>query len=114
MQDGYDALHGQAWVPHIGKWEYYMVKPSLWAKAGGGDGYLCIGCLEKRIGRTLRPSDFTNAPINEPDAWDTPRLLERRLGQKFIKEIRALAELEPEIDAARRARPKRKNASRHR
>jgi hypothetical protein len=28
---------------------------------------LCIGCLEQRIGRTLMASDFTAAPVNDPN-----------------------------------------------
>jgi hypothetical protein len=41
--------------------EVYMVKPAVWKAAGmrGFDGCLCIGCLERRIGRTLVPADFT-------------------------------------------------------
>jgi hypothetical protein len=41
--------------------------------ASGGD-FLCVGCLERRLGRTLLASDFTKASINEPSPWDTPRL----------------------------------------
>lgn len=49
--------------------EYYMVSDELWASAGMGkrfgDGMLCIGCLENRIGRTLVPADFPNLyPLN--------------------------------------------------
>jgi hypothetical protein len=46
--------------------EYYNVHDFVWAKSGLGahDGMLCIGCLEKRIGRPLEPEDFTGAPIN--------------------------------------------------
>lgn len=73
---------GKRGCRHAGRWEYYMVRNNLWALKGVGDGYLCIGCLERRIGRKLRPRDFTTAPINEPDPWDTPRLLARKLGIK--------------------------------
>jgi hypothetical protein len=49
---------------------------------GYADGYLCIGCLEGRIGRELGPIDFTPSRINSP-AWNlygsSQRLL-RRLG----------------------------------
>ena len=55
--------------------EYYMVHSNVWEEAWFGrrkswhaiDGQeiLCIGCLEKRIGRTLTRHDFTDAPINE-------------------------------------------------
>lgn len=72
---------GKRGCRHAGKWEYYMVRDRLWAKAGmkKDDGYLCIGCLEKRIGRALRARDLPDLIVNIPDAWDTPRLLSRRL-----------------------------------
>ena len=46
--------------------EYYMVHDELWAASGLGrrDGFLCVGCLEDRLGRRLGPDDFTDAPIN--------------------------------------------------
>jgi hypothetical protein len=46
--------------------EDYMVGHSIWAQAGIGrhDGYLCIGCLEQRLGRKLARSDFIDVPIN--------------------------------------------------
>jgi hypothetical protein len=34
-----------------GRWEYYVVWPAAWRAGGGGSGYLCIGCLERRLGR---------------------------------------------------------------
>lgn len=53
-----------------------MVRPEIWAAVTslGASGFLCIGCLEKRLGRQLTSRDFTTAPINVPDPWDTPRL----------------------------------------
>jgi hypothetical protein len=59
--------------------EIYTVRKSVWAKAGVPPmgGCLCIGCLEKRIGRRLRSKDFQrNHPFNSVPG--TPRLLERR------------------------------------
>lgn len=45
--------------------EYYMVHDELWEKYGPPKrGCLCIGCLELRIGRRLRPDDFMDAPAN--------------------------------------------------
>jgi hypothetical protein len=40
--------------------EVYMVHDPVWKEGGMGpwDGCLCIGCLEKRLGRKLRPEDF--------------------------------------------------------
>ena len=56
--------------------EWYMVKKRVWKQAWAGrlkpwhalpgQQILCIGCLEKRIGRTLVPSDFPKAPVNDP------------------------------------------------
>ena len=45
--------------------EHYMVQNDIWKAYGAGDGMLCIGCLEKRIGRKLRRQDFIDLPINE-------------------------------------------------
>ena len=40
--------------------EVYTVRDAVW-KASGMEPYggcLCVGCLEKRLGRKLRPKDF--------------------------------------------------------
>ena len=41
-------------------WEMYWVKDEVWAAAGMDelDGSLCVGCIEARLGRRLRPKDF--------------------------------------------------------
>jgi hypothetical protein len=81
---------GKRGCRHKGRHEYYMVHDEVWAEAGmrtglihpygGGGDYLCIGCLENRIGRRLRANDFTGVPINDPDhPWKTPRLRLRLL-----------------------------------
>jgi hypothetical protein len=69
--------------------EVYMVKPAVWRAAGMGDdkeswdktgtmsGCLCIGCLEKRIGRTLVPKDFMRDHAFQ-ELPGTKRLLSRR------------------------------------
>jgi hypothetical protein len=57
--------------------ESYMVHKKLWKAHGVGDDHLCIGCLEKRMGRQLRRQDFTDAPINEIDAQMSLRLQDR-------------------------------------
>jgi hypothetical protein len=45
--------------------EYYMVHNHLWLKANpGGAGKLCVGCLERRLGRRLTPGDFTDCSLN--------------------------------------------------
>jgi hypothetical protein len=62
--------------------EYYMVRGEVWRFAVPvGRGMLCIGCLEHRIGRKLRPRDFTPARVNLPWSPDvgpkSPRLMDR-------------------------------------
>jgi hypothetical protein len=70
----------------IGEW--YMVCDEVWAQAWAdrlkpwhaldGQQILCIGCLEKRIGRTLMASDFTDAQVNNPnDETISDRLYDR-------------------------------------
>jgi hypothetical protein len=70
----------------IGEW--YMVTDEVWEQAWAGrlkpwhemDGQqiLCIGCLEKRIGRTLMAWDFTYALVNDPnDGSISDRLYDR-------------------------------------
>jgi hypothetical protein len=59
--------------------EVYHLRDAVWKAAGMApfDGCLCIGCLEKRLGRQLRATDFdASHPFNR--APGTPRLMERR------------------------------------
>lgn len=69
------------------RWEWYMVWPAVWAQAVGPDapGYLCIGYIEKRLGRPLNSDDFTYAPVNQPGRWDSPRLNAARQRKSSIK-----------------------------
>jgi hypothetical protein len=61
--------------------EVYDVKYSIWKQVGirPWSGCLCIGCLEERLGRQLRPKDFSR---HDRDCWAhlpcTERLLNRR------------------------------------
>jgi hypothetical protein len=83
---------------HGERGEWYMVTGQVWEQAGmtdtrqwlsrhpgapvgpaGGPGhYLCVGCLETRLGRRLTPADFPGLPINRID-WHrkTARLADR-------------------------------------
>jgi len=56
--------------------EWYDAKRGVWDSAWAGrrkayhgklpgQEILCIGCLERRIGRVLARDDFTDAPIND-------------------------------------------------
>ena len=59
-----------------------MVHDAVWAAAGmptaTPSGFLCVGCLERRLGRRLRPDDFSEFEVNKPCPFDTPRLAERK------------------------------------
>jgi hypothetical protein len=61
------------------KSEVYTVHDGVWAAAGMEPygGCLCIGCLERRLKRKLKPWDFPiDRGLNQGPG--TPRLLKRR------------------------------------
>src|SRR5262245_3899340 len=82
------------------KTEVYSVKDAIWKQAGmrAWNGCLCIGCLEKRLGRQLRPKDFSR---HDAKTWaqlpSTDRLLDRR-GFREIKVMTKNVETEVIID----------------
>jgi hypothetical protein len=57
--------------------EFYMVRADVWPLDPLG-GMLCVGCLERRIGRRLVPADFTDCPLNR--ARGSSERLRSRLG----------------------------------
>lgn len=65
--------------------EDYMVHRSLWTKYVGdrAQGFLCIGCLEARMGRELWSGDFIHWPINNVD--EHPRT--DRLRDRLTREV---------------------------
>jgi hypothetical protein len=75
--------------------EFYMIHDDLWQFVTGPCGwhlFLCIGCLEWRLGRRLTPDDFTAAPVNDlwytDDghlwSWRSPRLVARLRGHDSV------------------------------
>lgn len=66
--------------------EYYMVTNACWKRSGMNThgGMLCIGCLEKRLGKKLTPRNFTDCPLNWRNIcipeYASPRLISRLLG----------------------------------
>jgi hypothetical protein len=65
---------GNDTLPH----EQYMLFDAVWAQAGGGDGFLCVGCLEDRLDRRLTPDDFLAVPLNDDSELDSVRLRSRK------------------------------------
>lgn len=61
-----------------GTWEWYMVHDEIWAEFGTAEGFLCVGCLENRLGRELTEHDFMEVPINLKSWAQTPRLVSRQ------------------------------------
>jgi hypothetical protein len=67
-------------VADTGPVENYMLRDHVWKAAGMGyaDGFLCVECLESRLGRPLTAADLDpDMPINYPGMQrDTPRLFQ--------------------------------------
>jgi hypothetical protein len=71
--------------------EYYMVRDTVWKQAKGpAAGMLCIGCLERRIGRRLRRADFLPCALND-GSFPQSRRLKARLS-KVMSSKRAARE----------------------
>jgi hypothetical protein len=63
--------------------EYYMVHDRIWEAATADEVVciLCIGCLERRLRRTLTRDDFADVPANRDPVYmraDTRRLAQRK------------------------------------
>ena len=60
--------------------EHYFVHNSIWNKVHNSErGMLCVGCLEKRLGRELVKADFTDCHVNRtaPGKFFSERLWKR-------------------------------------
>jgi hypothetical protein len=74
-------IHGVAKAYSTWDQEVYCLKDEVWRATGleAWGGCLCIGCLEKRIGRRLKREDFLpDHPFNAPDYPASRRLRKRR------------------------------------
>lgn len=66
--------------------EYYMVSDACWKRAGmkPHNGFLCIGCLEERLGQKLKSFNFKECPLNWRNIilpeYASTRLISRMLG----------------------------------
>jgi hypothetical protein len=81
VSNGWPALpHGPVcW----GTWEQYMLLDDVWAAAArdladAPGVMLCVGCVERRLGRELTRDDFDwSLGINSPSKMSTDRLANR-------------------------------------
>lgn len=63
--------------------EHYFIKDEVWLQVHKSKtGMLCIGCLEKRLGRQLNAGDFTDCYINHVAFGTKSQRLLNRLKQK--------------------------------
>jgi hypothetical protein len=102
--------------------EWYAVRDTVWELAwrgrrkpwqilAPGQMVLCVGCLEKRLGRTLRAGDFAEAAVNypyRPDVYES-RTSDRLRDRLQATESYSLNYTPPLISLspyARRGRPK--------
>ena len=62
--------------------EYYMLLDEVWLQANHDsyEGMLCIGCVEARLRRKLRPSDFDPYWMAQFTGHRSLRLVDRMLG----------------------------------
>lgn len=60
--------------------EYYMVLDETWDEVvPEREGMLCVGCIERRLKRTLCHTDFTDAPLNHDGVIPKSKRLYDRL-----------------------------------
>lgn len=75
-----------------------MVHDEVWRDAGmpaaSAKAYLCVGCIERRLQRKLRPEDFIDCPLNDLSisdnyrfAWSfrTDKLIDRLIGARICQ-----------------------------
>jgi hypothetical protein len=62
--------------------EYYIVKDKVWDEVASKNELLCIGCLEKRIGRKLISEDFPEIELNYGKNYSQSRRLLNRMGKE--------------------------------
>jgi hypothetical protein len=62
--------------------EFYMVHDHVWEQAQSEPKarFLCIGCLEERLGRMLTPDDFMDVKLNDPNK---PQRVSSRLRKRL-------------------------------
>ena len=59
--------------------DFYMVDENIWKQFGNEDGFLCIGCLKKRMGFKLKKLHFPKNSLN----WEFFEILRLTKGIKI-------------------------------
>jgi hypothetical protein len=77
LSDEWHRCCGDCLVDVIEIGERYMVHDAVWPIEPDG-GVLCVGCLEKRIGRRLNARDFTDC-LGNRGAWPQSERLRSRM-----------------------------------
>jgi hypothetical protein len=68
---------------------------------------LCIGCLERRLGRTLCAGDFTDDMVNDPDRDISERMRQRLVATESCRlDGPKAADPEPVLVKRKRGRPR--------
>jgi hypothetical protein len=85
------ALYGEATMTLTNEAEIYDIRDAIWKQAGmeAWGGCLCIGCLEQRIGRQLRPNDFSR---HDARSWANMPCTDRLLDRRGFRKIRVRTE----------------------
>lgn len=60
--------------------EWYAVADAVWQPVAADATFLCVGCLEERLGRRLTPTDFSPFGIESPSP-ESRRLADRKAGR---------------------------------
>jgi hypothetical protein len=90
--------------------EFYMVHDHIWAAAGmppipAMRDYLCVGCIEARLGHQLTAADFTDVDVNSISAEFARYAWSHRSGRLLGRLIDGMdpAQLEAAMASWRRA-----------
>ena len=64
-------------------YEFFVIHNDLWEQAVGDHrlGWICVPCLERRLGRQLTREDFKLCPANVTTFRKTQRVLDRMGGR---------------------------------
>jgi hypothetical protein len=82
---GFGALFGGDYQPN-----WYMVKDRVWQsgqRSGKECRFLCIECLERRVGRKLTAKDFSRSNKVNFQGGKSPELRRRMRGLKPAKRL---------------------------